>query len=77
MKSAGAPFVKIAKFDEVNQGTAIFQAAPSRADALDQGSWLTPDEDGKQLPSDWYLQLARHISEMFNSSNPPSAAMPH
>lgn len=77
VKSAGAPFVKIAMFDEVNEGTAIFKAAPLRADAPDQGYWLTLDADGKQLPSDWYLQLARHISEMFNSSNPPSAAMPH
>jgi hypothetical protein len=64
-------------FDEVNNGTAIFKAAPMRAVAPEQGCWLTQDADEKQLPSDWYLQLARRISNKFNSSNPPSVAMPH
>lgn len=76
VKSVGAPFVKIAMFDEVNEGTAIFKAASLRSEAPDQGYWLTLDADGKQLPADWYLLLARHISEMFHSSDPPSATMP-
>jgi hypothetical protein len=76
-RSIGAPFVKIAMFDEVNEGTAIFKAAPVRSDAPDQGYWLTLDADGKHEPADWYLQLARHISEMFHSSSEPNAAMPH
>jgi hypothetical protein len=76
-KSAGAPFVKIAMFDEVNEGTATFKAAPLRTDAPEQGYWLTLDADGRHLPADWYLQLARHISEMFHSSKAPSAELPH
>lgn len=75
-KSAGAPFVKIAMFDEVNEGTAIFKAASRRSDAPDQGYWLTLDADGAQLPADWYLRLAGHIAEMFESSKRPSASMP-
>src|ERR1700744_1024114 len=78
VKSVGAPFVKIAMFDEVNEGTAIFKAAPKRTDAPDQGYWLTLDADGGNLPADWYLRLAKDISEMFRKSSiPPTAEMPH
>jgi hypothetical protein len=75
-KTAGAPFVKIAMFDEVNEGTAIFKAAPTRRQAPEQGYWLTLDADGKSLPSDWYLRLARSISMMFHGDIPASAQMP-
>lgn len=78
VKSVGAPFVKIAMFDEVNEGTAIFKAAPKRTDAPDQGYWLTLDADGGNLPADWYLRLAKNISEMFRKSSIPlTAEMPH
>lgn len=75
-KSAGAPFVKIAMFDEVNEGTAILKAAPRREDAPDQGYWLTLDADGRALPSDWYLQLASKISSMFNGNLSDRAPLP-
>jgi hypothetical protein len=62
---AGAMVLKIAMFDEVNEGTAIFKAASQRQDAPDQGFWLTLDADGADLPSDWYLRLAGEITRMF------------
>lgn len=63
---AGAPALKMAMFDEVNEGTAMFKLAPHRSDAPDQGFWLTLDADGKDLPSDYYLQLAAKITRLFH-----------
>ena len=75
-KTAGAKVLKIAMFDEVNEGTAIFKAAPRRKDAPDQGYWLTLDADGQELPSDWYLRLAGEITRMFHGEIPPSPQLP-
>jgi hypothetical protein len=75
-KVAGATLLKIAMFDEVNEGTAMFKLAARRADAPEQGYWLTLDADGAALPSDWYLQLAGEITKMFHGDVPPVAAMP-
>lgn len=60
--------MKIAMFDEVNEGTAIFKAVPSRKEAPQPGYWLTLDADGENLPNDWYLRLATEISRMFRGS---------
>jgi hypothetical protein len=73
---AGATMLKIAMFDEVNEGTAIFKAASRRQDAPDQGYWLTLDADGANLPSDWYLRLAGEITRMFHGEIAPNAGMP-
>ena len=66
-QSAGAKMLKIAMFDEVNEGTAMFKAASRRIDAPDQGYWLTLDADGLKLPSDWYLRLAGQITNAFHT----------
>jgi hypothetical protein len=65
-KVSGAKVLKIAMFDEVDEGTAIFKAAAHRKDAPEQGFWLTLDADGAELPSDWYLRLAGEITRMFH-----------
>jgi hypothetical protein len=75
-RMAGATVLKIAMFDEVNEGTAIFKAASRRADAPDQGYWLTLDADGADLPSDWYLRLAGEITRMFHGEVAPADRMP-
>lgn len=75
-RSAGARMLKIAMFDEVNESTAMFKLAARRADAPDQGYWLTLDADGFTLPSDWYLRLAGEIARMFREPAPPAPAMP-
>ncbi|MBK7927669.1 MAG: hypothetical protein IPJ98_09280 [Bryobacterales bacterium] len=75
-RSAGARILKIAMFDEVNESTAMFKLAARRADAPDQGYWLTLDADGFTLPSDWYLRLAGEIARMFREPAPPAPAMP-
>ena len=75
-KMAGATVLKIAMFDEVNEGTAILKAAPHRKDAPDQGYWLTLDADGADLPSDWYLRLAGEITRMFHGDIKPNPQLP-
>jgi hypothetical protein len=75
-RMAGAKTLKIAMFDEVNEGTAIFKAASLRKDAPDQGYWLTLDADGAELPSDWYLRLAGEITRMFHGDIKPDPKLP-
>jgi uncharacterized protein (TIGR03437 family) len=75
-KAAGARTLKIAMFDEVDESTAMFKLASRRADAPDQGYWLTLDADGFTLPSDWYLRLAGEITRVFHGQTPPSATLP-
>jgi hypothetical protein len=69
-RQAGAAMLKIAMFDEVNEGTAVFKVAAKREDAPEQGFWLTLDADGEDLPSDWYLRLAGRITRMFQGKQP-------
>jgi hypothetical protein len=75
-KTAGAKVLKIAMFDEVDEGTAILKAAAHRKDAPDQGFWLTLDADGADLPSDWYLRLAGEITRMFHGEIKPDPKLP-
>jgi hypothetical protein len=75
-KTAGATVLKIAMFDEVNEGTAMFKIAAKREDAPDQGYWLTLDADGGKLPSDWYLRLAGEITRMFHGEIRPDPKVP-
>ena len=75
-RMAGAKVLKIAMFDEVDEGTAILKAAPHRKDAPEQGFWLTLDADGAELPSDWYLRLAGEITRMFHGEIKPDPKLP-
>jgi hypothetical protein len=75
-RQAGATMLKIAMFDEVNEGTAVFKIAPTRADAPEQGFWLTLDADGIKLPGDWYLRLSGWITEAFREKKQLPAAVP-
>lgn len=75
-RAAGATMLKIAMFDEVNEGTAIMKVASKRADAPEQGFWLTLDADGQNLPSDWYLRLAGEITRVFRGEAKADAEMP-
>jgi hypothetical protein len=75
-KLSGATVLKIAMFDEVDEGTAIFKIAPHRSDAPDQGYWLTLDADGRELRSDSYLRLAGEVTRMFHGEVPADAKIP-
>ena len=60
---AGNTMLYGAMFDEVDEGTAMFKVAASRADAPGEVSVVTLDADGEPLPSDWYLRLAREAQQ--------------
>ena len=75
-KMAGAKMLKIAMFDEVDEGTAIFKVVSKRAQAPEQGFWLALDADGAELPSDHYLKLAGEITKMFHGEAAPVVRMP-
>jgi hypothetical protein len=75
-KMAGARALKIAMFDEVDEGTAIFKVVSHRKDAPDQGHWLALDADGADLPTDWYLRLADEITRMFHGEIAPDPKLP-
>jgi hypothetical protein len=75
-KSAGAEFLKIAMFDEIDEGTAMFKVVSKRSEAPDQGYWLAWDADGYALPSDWYLRVAGEITAVFHGSKPLVPSMP-
>jgi uncharacterized protein (TIGR03437 family) len=75
-RRAGAQMLKIAMFDEVNEGTANFKVAARRQDAPDQGYWLTLDADGFTLPSDWYLRLAGEITRIFHAQSTATESLP-
>ena len=75
-KTAGASVLKIAMFDELDEATAVMKVVSERAQAPDQGFWLTLDADGEALPSDWYLRLAREITRMFHGDIEAASTMP-
>jgi hypothetical protein len=75
-KLAGVKVLKIAMFDEVDEGTAILKIVSHRKEAPDQGFWLTLDADGAELPSDWYLRLAGEITRMFHGDIKPDPRVP-
>jgi len=60
---AGNTMLYGAMFDEVDEGTAMFKVARSRRDAPADVPLVTLDVDGEQLPSDWYLRLAREAQK--------------
>ncbi|NMB74635.1 MAG: hypothetical protein GYA21_05835 [Myxococcales bacterium] len=55
---SGCRMLFLAMFDEVDEGTAILKAAASQADLPAQGRFLALDQDGVEVPNDWYLRLA-------------------
>jgi hypothetical protein len=63
---AGTTMMYGAMFDEVDEGTAIFKLAPTRDSVPTGVPIVTLDTDGDQLPSDWYLQLARQAQRQLS-----------
>lgn len=66
--SAGAKFVYVAMFDEVDEGTAMFKIAATNASAPAGANFVTMDEDGTALPNDWYLRLANETQKMLDGT---------
>jgi hypothetical protein len=51
----GANIIYGAMFDEYDEATALMPTATSREHTPQELEFLTLDEDGMELPSDWYL----------------------
>lgn len=47
--------VYFAMLDELDEGTAFLKTSEKASQSPAQGFWLDLDEDGINLPSDWYL----------------------
>ena len=75
-RSVGAPMVKIAMFDEVNEGTALFKVTSLRSEAPNWPNWITLDADGDILPSDWYMRLAYETQRIYQGQIPNTQATP-
>jgi hypothetical protein len=65
-----------AMFDEMDEGTAMFKLAPTRAQLPAQGEFVPLDADGVNLPSDWYLRLAGEAGKMLRGEIPPRNTLP-
>jgi hypothetical protein len=61
---AGCTMIYGAMFDEVDEGTAMFKLAPTKAQLPAQGTFVPLDVDGLNLPSDWYLRVAGEATKM-------------
>lgn len=62
--SNDAKSVYIAMFDEIDEGTAMFKLAENHSMCPVEGYWLPLDEDGYDLPSDWYLREASLVTDV-------------
>jgi len=60
-------FLYLAMFDEMDEGTAFFKAAPNKDTVPVKPAFVTLDIDGKTLPSDYYLQLAGQVTAKFKN----------
>ncbi|TSJ40266.1 hypothetical protein FO440_10910 [Mucilaginibacter corticis] len=74
--NAGVNMVYIAMYDEIDEGTAMYKAAPTAAERPANEKFLSLDQDGIALPSDWYLQLARATSEILRGNAKNSVEIP-
>ena len=74
--SAGCTMLYGAMFDEMDEGTAMFKLAPTKAELPAQGKFVPLNADGTTLPSDWYLRLANEAGKMLRGEIPQQKKMP-
>ncbi|MEI6291530.1 MAG: glycoside hydrolase family 71/99-like protein, partial [Chloroflexota bacterium] len=74
--SIGVPVIYNAMFDEVDEDTAMYKIAATKADQPAGVDLVSMDADGEKLPSDWYLQLAGAASRMLRGEIPPNPVIP-
>ncbi|MBN1480792.1 T9SS type A sorting domain-containing protein [candidate division KSB1 bacterium] len=75
---AGAEFIYVAMFDEVDEGTAMFKLAENKSQVPVeiQDRIVTLDADGYDLPNDWYLRLAGETQKMLDGSIALTSTIP-
>jgi hypothetical protein len=73
---AGVKMIYIAMFDEIDEGTAMYKVAPTAAERPAGEKFLSLDQDGIELSSDWYLQLAQATSNILRGKTKNTAKAP-
>ncbi|MCU0772343.1 MAG: hypothetical protein MUE94_11335 [Verrucomicrobia bacterium] len=63
-------------FDEVDESTAMFKIAPTPADQPPNCNFVPLNVDGYNLPSDWYLRLAKEAGRMLRGDIPRQSTIP-
>ena len=74
--SIGVPMIYNAMFDEVDEDTAMYKIAATKADQPVGVDLVSMDADGYKLPSDWYLRLAGSASQMLRGEIPLAKGIP-
>lgn len=76
--SGNTKSIYIAMFDEIDESTAMYKLAENDDQTPEQAYWLPLDEDGYDLPSDWYLRCAKLATEIVrgNTDNRTSLGTP-
>ena len=64
----GVQTMYVGMFDEMSEGTAILKLAPTAATTPGGCHIVAMDADGFHLPSDWYLQVSRAISDLLKAN---------
>ena len=74
---AGGKFIYVAMFDEIDEGTAIYKMAKTQTEYPVLTPSLVPlNEDGYNLPGDWYLQIGTEIQKMLEGKIPLTEILP-
>jgi len=63
-------------FDEVDEGTAMYKMVETTSDLPLDADQVPLNEDGYDLPSDWYLQVGKEIQKMLEGSIPLTQDLP-
>jgi hypothetical protein len=58
----------VAMFDEVDEGTAMYKMATTPAGCPVDADQVPLDEDGYNLPSDWYLRVGTQAQKMLDGT---------
>src|SRR5260221_8189507 len=74
--SAGVNMIYIAMYDEVDEGTAMYKLAPTAAEKPVNGKFISADQEGIPLPSDWYLQIAKATSDILRGKAKNTETLP-
>jgi hypothetical protein len=73
---AGCRMIYVAMFDEVDEATAIYKVAENDNQTPTTGRFATLDQDGENLPSDWYLRLTGEAAKMLRDQIGLTSAIP-
>ncbi len=78
----GINMLYIAMFDEIDEGTAMFKCAPTQAQVPDPNQFsngtqfVSLDQDGYNLDSDFYLRLASCTAKILRGEEPLTSDLP-